>query len=358
MKDILSMTLDELTADLTNEKPYRAKQIYSWLHQKRAVTFDEMSDLPAALREKLNKEHIICRLTAVKTLVSERDGTKKYLFELPDGECIETVFMEYKHAHSLCISSQVGCRMGCKFCASGLDGLVRNLTPAEMLSQVYEVERLTGETIGSLVMMGIGEPLDNYDNTIKFLTLLSDKNGKNLSLRHVSLSTCGLVPKIRELSKLHLGLTLSVSLHDSDNAKREDIMPVTKAYNIDELIKACKEYIAETGRRISFEYAVIAGVNDSKTDAERLIKLLRGINCHVNLIPVNNVSETDFHNKKDNVKNFEGYLNAGKIPVTVRRTLGSDINAACGQLRKQRTEDRRQKTEDRRQKTEFGINDC
>jgi 23S rRNA (adenine2503-C2)-methyltransferase len=335
MKDILSMTLEELTADLSFEKPYRAKQLYNWLHVKRALTFDEMSDLPASLREKLNADYIICKLATVKTLVSERDGTIKYLFELPDGECIETVFMEYRHAHSLCISSQVGCRMGCKFCASGLDGLVRNLTPAEMLSQVYEVERLTGETIGSLVMMGIGEPLDNFDNTIKFLTMLSDKNGKNLSLRHVSLSTCGLVPKIRELQKLHLGLTLSISLHHADNASREDIMPVTKAYNIDELILACRDYIAETGRRISFEYAVIAGVNDSEVDAKKLIKLLRGINCHVNLIPVNKVAETGYHNKKDNVKNFEGYLVAAKIPVTIRRTLGSDINAACGQLRRQ-----------------------
>jgi 23S rRNA (adenine2503-C2)-methyltransferase len=345
MKDILSLTLEELTAELSTEKPYRAKQIYSWLHVKRAVTFDEMSDLPAALREKLRENYIICKLTAVKTLISAKDGTIKYLFELPDGECIETVFMEYRHAYSLCISSQVGCRMGCKFCASGLDGLVRNLSPAEMLSQVYEAERLTGKTIGSLVMMGIGEPLDNFDNTIKFLSMLSDKDGKNLSLRHVSLSTCGLVPKIRELQKLHLGLTLSISLHDADNAKREDIMPVTKAYNIDELISACREYIAETGRRISFEYAVIAGVNDSKTDAQRLINLLRGINCHVNLIPVNSVAETNYHNKKDNVKSFEGYLNAAKIPVTIRRTLGSDINAACGQLRKQSTEYRVQNTE-------------
>ncbi|MDR0986992.1 MAG: 23S rRNA (adenine(2503)-C(2))-methyltransferase RlmN [Ruminococcus sp.] len=334
MKDILSYTLPELIAELPTEKLYRAKQIYSWLHVKRALTFDEMSDLPAALREKLREDYIICKLKTVKTLISERDGTIKYLFELPDGECIETVFMEYRHAYSLCISSQVGCRMGCKFCASGLDGLVRNLTPSEMLSQVYEVERLTGKTIGSLVMMGIGEPLDNFDNTVKFLSMLSDKNGKNLSLRHLSLSTCGLVPKIKELAALRLGLTLSVSLHQADNAKREEIMPVTKAYNIDELIGACRVYIAETGRRISFEYAVIAGVNDSKDDADRLIKLLRGINCHVNLIPVNNVAESNFHNKRENVKNFEGYLNAAKIPVTTRRTLGSDINAACGQLRR------------------------
>ncbi|MDR0974733.1 MAG: 23S rRNA (adenine(2503)-C(2))-methyltransferase RlmN [Ruminococcus sp.] len=340
MKDILSLTREELTEEILalGEKRYRAEQIYKWLHIKRAYAFEEMSDLPASLRSTLRENYIICKITAVKTLISKIDGTRKYLFELSDGECIETVFMEYKHAYSLCISSQVGCRMGCKFCASGLDGLVRNLTPAEMLSQVYEVERLTGKTIGSLVMMGIGEPLDNYDNTIKFLTLLSDENGKNLSLRHVSLSTCGLVPKIQELCKLRLGLTLSVSLHQADNTKREDIMPVTKAYNIDELIAACREYISYTGRRISFEYTVISGVNDSKEDAQKLSKLLRGLNCHVNLIPANNVTETNYYNKKDSTRIFESYLLSAKIPVTIRRTLGSDINAACGQLRRQSAE--------------------
>jgi 23S rRNA (adenine2503-C2)-methyltransferase len=333
--DILSLTLSELGEKLAafHEKKFRTKQIYSWLHQKRVQSFDEMSDISLDLRKKLSESFTIPKIEAVKELVSAQDRTRKYLFALPDGECIETVLMEYRHAHSLCISSQVGCKMGCVFCASGKNGLVRNMTPSEMLLQVYEVERLTGVNIGSLVMMGIGEPLDNYDNTIKFLTLLSDENGKNLSLRHVSLSTCGLVPKIRELAELRLGLTLSVSLHNADNTKRQEIMPVAKAYSVDELISACKDYIDRTGRRISFEYAVIDDINDSSEDAAKLIALLRGINCHINLIPVNSVDGTGYSKNNKSVLRFKEALEKDRLQVTIRRTLGSDINAACGQLR-------------------------
>jgi 23S rRNA (adenine2503-C2)-methyltransferase len=335
-KDILSLGLPELTEEITalGEKSFRAKQIFNWLHVKRVTGFSQMSDISAALREKLEQQFTIIRLGTVHELISKKDNTRKYLFELLDGEFVETVFMEYKHAFSLCISSQVGCKMGCSFCASGRAGFVRNLSPSEMLSQVYETERLTGETIGSLVMMGIGEPLDNFDNTIAFLRLLSDEHGKNLSLRHVSLSTCGLVPRIRELAGLRLGLTLSVSLHQADDTARSAIMPINKAYNIGTLIDACRDYIAATGRRVSFEYAVIGGVNDSAADADRLIKLLHGMNCHVNLIPVNNVKESGFFVERSSVLRFLDRLSRGGLGVTIRRTLGSDIEAACGQLRR------------------------
>jgi 23S rRNA (adenine2503-C2)-methyltransferase len=338
--DILSLTLPELGEKLTElgEKKFRAKQIYSWLHVKRVRNFDEMSDISLSLRKKLSENFYILKIEAVKELVSGQDGTRKYLFALPDGECIETVLMEYRHAHSLCVSSQVGCRMGCVFCASGKNGLVRNMMPSEMLLQVYEVEKLTGFNIGSLVMMGIGEPLDNYDNTIKFLTLLSDENGKNLSLRHVSLSTCGLVPKILELADLHLGLTLSVSLHNADNNKRQEIMPIAKAFSVDELINVCKDYIDKTGRRISFEYAVIDGINDSPEDAAKLSATLYGINCHINLIPVNSVDETGYNKNNKSILRFKELLERDKLQVTIRRTLGSDINAACGQLRMNHTQ--------------------
>jgi 23S rRNA (adenine2503-C2)-methyltransferase len=330
------MTLTELSDELIaiGEKPFRAKQIYGWLHQKRVQDFADMTDISASLRDKLSDSFEIYKLKTVRELVSAVDGTRKYLYELPDGEYIETVFMAYKHAFSLCISSQVGCKMGCSFCASGIAGFVRNLTPSEMLLQVYETELRTGFNIGSLVMMGIGEPLDNFNNTLRFLTLLSDERGKNLSLRHVSLSTCGIVPKIYELAELRLGLTLSISLHQADDCKRSEIMPVNNAYNISSLIAACKDYFDKTGRRVSFEYAVIEGVNDSTDDANRLSKLLRGLNCHINLIPVNSVQESGYHVSNRSVQHFKKRLEDGKLNVTIRRRLGSDINAACGQLRR------------------------
>ncbi|MGN0691849.1 MAG: 23S rRNA (adenine(2503)-C(2))-methyltransferase RlmN [Oscillospiraceae bacterium] len=335
--DILSLYPDELASEIEalGEKKFRAAQIFDWLHVKRAVSFDEMTNISLSLRTKLDEKFYINRLNVVKTLESSIDNTVKYLYELSDGNHVECVLMDYKHGNSLCISTQVGCKMGCKFCASTIAGFKRNLRPSEMLSEIYEAERSSGRKVESLVLMGIGEPLDNFDNVVRFLKLLSCPEGKNLSLRHVSLSTCGLVDRIYELAELKLGLTLSVSLHAADNKRRSEIMPVNNSYNIEKLLDACRDYIASTGRRISFEYAVIRGVNDSKADADKLIGLLKGMNCHVNLIPVNEIKERDFKSDRRSVLNFQHMLETGGLNVTVRRTLGSDINAACGQLRRE-----------------------
>lgn len=336
-EDILSLSAEELADELEalGEKKFRAGQIFEWLHVKRAVSFDEMTNISLALRTKLSDKFYINRLNIVRKLESSIDNTVKYLYELSDGNHIETVLMDYKHGNSLCISTQVGCKMGCRFCASTIAGFKRNLMPSEMLEQIYEAERDSGRKVESLVLMGIGEPLDNYDNVVKFLKLLSCPKGKNLSLRHVSVSTCGLVDRIYDLAENRFGLTLSVSLHASSNERRSEIMPVNKRYDINELLAACRDYIEKTGRRISFEYAVIRGVNDSQQDADKLIKLLHGINCHVNLIPVNEIKERDFKSDRQSVQNFMHMLEKGGLNVTVRRTLGSDINAACGQLRRE-----------------------
>lgn len=336
-EDILSLSAEELADELEalGEKKFRAGQIFEWLHVKRAVSFDEMTNISLALRTKLSDKFYINRLNIVRKLESSIDNTVKYLYELSDGNHIETVLMDYKHGNSLCISTQVGCKMGCRFCASTIAGFKRNLLPSEMLEQIYEAERNSGRKVESLVLMGIGEPLDNYDNVVKFLKLLSCPKGKNLSLRHVSVSTCGLVDRIYDLAENRFGLTLSVSLHASSNERRSEIMPVNKRYDINELLAACRDYIEKTGRRISFEYAVIRGVNDSQQDADKLIKLLHGINCHVNLIPVNEIKERDFKSDRQSVQNFMHMLEKGGLNVTVRRTLGSDINAACGQLRRE-----------------------
>lgn len=335
--DILSLSLEELTEKIIGlgEKKFRAGQIFEWLHVKRAVSFDEMTNISLSLRTKLNENFYINRLKVVKTLESSIDNTVKYLYELPDGNHVECVLMDYKHGNSLCISTQVGCKMGCKFCASTIAGFKRNLEPSEMLSEIYEAERSSGRKVESLVLMGIGEPLDNFDNVIRFLQLLSCPEGKNLSLRHVSLSTCGLVDKIYELAEYKFGLTLSVSLHAADDKRRSEIMPVNNSYNIERLLKTCSDYINATGRRISFEYAVICGVNDSKQDADKLSALLKGMNCHVNLIPVNEIKERDFRSDRRSVLNFQHMLENNGLNVTIRRTLGSDINAACGQLRRE-----------------------
>ena len=336
-EDILSLSAEELADELEalGEKKFRAGQIFEWLHVKRAVSFDEMTNISLPLRTKLSDKFYINRLNIVRKLESSIDNTVKYLYELSDGNHIETVLMDYKHGNSLCISTQVGCKMGCRFCASTIAGFKRNLLPSEMLEQIYEAERDSGRKVESLVLMGIGEPLDNYDNVVKFLKLLSCPKGKNLSLRHVSVSTCGLVDRIYDLAENRFGLTLSVSLHASSNERRSEIMPVNKRYDINELLAACRDYIEKTGRRISFEYAVIRGVNDSQQDADKLIKLLHGINCHVNLIPVNEIKERDFKSDRQSVQNFMHMLEKGGLNVTVRRTLGSDINAACGQLRRE-----------------------
>lgn len=291
--DIMSLDLPELEARLeaAGEKKFRAKQIYKWLHVKRIFDFDKMTDLSVQLREHLKDNFCVNGLFVQKKLESSIDNTVKYLYRLSDGNYVETVLMEYSYGHSICVSTQVGCKMGCRFCASAIAGFVRSLEPSEILMQIYETERNSGVKVSGVVLMGIGEPLDNFDNVVKFLRILSDSSGNNFSLRHVSLSTCGIVPRIYDLAELKLQLTLCISLHASDNEARSEIMPVNRAYNIQELLEACRHYIDRTGRRITFEYAVISGVNSSDKDADRLSDLLRGINCHVNLIPVNKVRE-------------------------------------------------------------------
>lgn len=335
--DILSLSLEEIIMELDSlgEKKFRAEQIYNWLHVKKVTDFSEMSNISLELRTKISEKFYIKRLNIVKRLESCVDNTIKYLYELDDGNHIESVLMDYKHGNSICISTQVGCKMGCNFCASTIAGFRRNLTPSEMLMQIYLAEKDSGRHVDSLVLMGIGEPLDNYNNVIRFLELLSSPKGRNMSLRHVSLSTCGIVPRIYDLAKLRTGLTLSVSLHSADNARRSEIMPVNRSWDINELISACRDYIRDTGRRISFEYAVISGVNDSPRDAEALARLLKGMNCHINLIPVNKIRERSYSADRKSVELFSKRLEKLGMNVTVRRTLGADINAACGQLRRE-----------------------
>lgn len=336
-KDILSMDLPELTEEIKalGQPAYRAGQIYKWLHQAGENSFDGMTNLPKALREQLHDNFVIFGCSIEKKLISEYDETVKYLFRLHDGECVETVLMKYKYGYSVCVSSQVGCRMGCKFCASTLNGVVRNLAASEILSQVYTVQRDNGVRVSHIVMMGMGEPFDNFDNAMRFLRLVTDENGLNLSMRHISLSTCGIVPGICRLAEENLQLTLSVSLHAPNNALRSSMMPVNKKWPVETLIKACKDYTAATSRRISFEYALVSGVNDTPACARELAALLKGMLCHINLIPVNEVAETGMKKSTtDSVRRFEALLAECGFAVTVRRTLGSDINAACGQLRR------------------------
>lgn len=334
--DILSLSLTELEQLLidSGEKKFRAKQIFQWLHVKRVIDFDKMTDISVQLRQHLKENFCVNGLFMQKRLESAIDNTVKYLYRLPDGNFVETVLMDYSYGKSICVSTQVGCKMGCNFCASAIAGFVRHLEPSEILMQIYETERDAGTRVSGVVLMGIGEPLDNFDNVVKFLSLLSDKNGNNLSLRHVALSTCGLVPKIRQLADMKLQLTLSVSLHSPYDDKRSEIMPVNRTYNIDELIEACRYYIEKTGRRVTFEYAVIDGVNSSENDACKLAALLKGLNCHVNLIPVNPVRERNYRTARSGVAEFAKRLGQKGINATVRRTLGSDIEAACGQLRR------------------------
>ena len=333
-KDILSLSREELAQEIAQlgEKPFRAKQIYEWLHVKRVQSFAEMTNLSAQFRERLDEIFCIKSLIIKKRLVSNIDNTVKYLYGLPDGESVETVLMEYKHGNSLCISTQVGCKMGCRFCASTIAGFVRNLLPSELLLQIYETERDSGRHVDSIVLMGIGEPLDNFDNVVKFMTLLNT-GGEGMSLRHLSLSTCGVVDKIYKLAELNLGLTLSISLHAATDEKRSSIMPINNRFCLEELMTACRDYFKKTGRRISFEYSLIEGVNDTEESAAELIKLLDGMLCHVNLIPINEIREREFK-KSRFVEKFQKRLTDAGINATVRRTLGTDINAACGQLRR------------------------
>ncbi|MBR3289221.1 MAG: 23S rRNA (adenine(2503)-C(2))-methyltransferase RlmN [Clostridia bacterium] len=336
MIDIKSMRRDELRACLTERgwQAFRADQIRSWLH--RGVTdFDAMTNLPADLRRALASEFVIPSVSVERRLVSAIDGTVKYLFSLPDGEAVESVLMDYKHGWSQCLSTQVGCRMGCSFCATGMEGLARNLLPSEMMAQIEAAQADRGIRVSSIVLMGMGEPLDNYDNVLRFLEMLGEEGGVQIGQRHVSLSTCGLVDKIRDLQKLNLQLTLSVSLHAPNDDIRRRLMPIARKWSIEELLDACRDYAEATSRRISFEYAMFDGVNDSDACARELAQRLRGMLCHVNLIPANAVEGTDNRrSERARLQAFCDILSARGITTTVRRTLGADISASCGQLRR------------------------
>ncbi len=335
-QDLKSMTLAEMTEAVRGlgEPSFRGKQIFTWLH-KGVTSFEDMSNLSKALRQKLDEQFYITAPEIVRKQQSQKDGTIKYLWKLRDGNCVETVLMRYRHGNSICISSEVGCAMGCAFCASTKGGLVRRLTPSEMVDQVLFSSLDSGLEISNIVLMGIGEPLDNYDTVLRFLELINSPEGMNIGMRHISLSTCGLVDRISRLAGEKLQLTLSVSLHAPTDELRSQIMPVNRKYSVDVLLQACKEYFEKTGRRISFEYAMIRDVNDSKELAERLAKKLDGITAHVNLIPLNNIEESPLKpSSRKTIMEFQKTLEDRGIPCTVRRTLGSDIDASCGQLRR------------------------
>ena len=337
MTDLLSLSFSELEALMPElgEKRFVASQLFGWLHRQRVCDFEAMTNLSRPLREKLKNNYVISGCTIAKKLVSVYDNTVKYLFSLQDGEQIESVVMKYKYGYTICVSSQVGCKMGCTFCASGIAGFVRNLLPGEILSQVYTASRDLEIRISHVVMMGVGEPMDNLDNVLRFLSLITDEKGYNLSMRNISLSTCGVVPGIYRLMEENLQLTLSISLHAPNDEIRSRTMPVNRRWPMHELLQACRAYTEHTGRRISFEYALIAGVNDSDRDAKELASRLRGMLCHVNLIPVNSVKERDYvRSSPARVQSFQHTLELCHINATVRRTLGSDINASCGQLRR------------------------
>lgn len=336
-KDICAYNYDELKDEIAalGEKPFRAKQIYEWLHVKLADEFAEMTNLSKSLREKLEEQYAILPVKMLERQVSQIDGTNKFLFRLHDGNVVESVLMKYKHGNSVCISSQVGCRMGCAFCASTIGGLQRNLSASEMLGQIYQIQKITQERVSNVVIMGTGEPMDNYDNFLKFIHLLTDEYGLNISHRNVTVSTCGIVPKILELAKEHLQITLALSLHGSNQEKRRKLMPVANKYDLSEVLAACDTYFNETGRRVTFEYSLVHDVNDTEEDARELIALLKPRNCHLNLIPVNPVKERDFiRPSRKSALNFKNKLEKSGINVTIRREMGSDIDGACGQLRR------------------------
>ena len=341
--DIKSLSLTELTEELKSrgEKAFRAKQMYEWMHVKLARNYDEMTNLSKAFREFCQENYSYTSLEAVTVQESKIDGTRKFLFCLADGNMVESVWMKYKHGNSVCISSQVGCRMGCRFCASTLDGLERNLLPSEMLDQIYAITRITGERVSNVVVMGTGEPMDNYDNLLKFLHLLTDENGLNISQRNITVSTCGIVPKMRELAEEKLQITLALSLHATTDEKRKELMPIANRYSIAELMDACKFYFDKTGRRITFEYSLVGGVNDTDKDAAELSALAKPLNCHINLIPVNPIKERDYvQSEAGRIKAFQNKLERNKINSTVRREMGRDIDGACGQLRRKVTNSR------------------
>ena len=327
--DVKSLNLKELEEFLLSlgEKKFRAKQIYEWMHIHHVTSFDEMTNLSKNLRETLKEKADLIVLEEELVQISKIDGTRKYLFALADGNMIESVLMKYKHGNSVCVSSQVGCRMGCRFCASTLDGLVRNLTPSEILEQIYRIQESIGERISNVVVMGSGEPMDNYDNIVKFIELLTDEHGLHISQRNLTVSTCGLVPQMKQLADLKLQITLALSLHASSQEKRKELMPVANSYELSEVLDACRYYFDKTGRRLTFEYSLVGGVNDTDEDAERL--------GHINLIPVNPIKERDYvQSDHEEILKFKNKLEKNGINVTIRREMGRDIDGACGQLRK------------------------
>ena len=335
--DIKSLSLSELEDSIKelDEPKFRAKQLYEWMHVKKARSYDEMTNISKSLKEKCIEHYDYTALQVVDVQKSKIDGTQKFLFGLSDGNVIESVFMRYKFGNSVCISSQVGCRMGCRFCASTIDGVVRNLGPSEMLDQIYAISRETGEKISRVVVMGSGEPLDNYDNLLKFIKLLTDENGMNMGQRNLTVSTCGIVPNIYRLADEELSINLALSLHASNNEKRKKLMPIAEKYSIDEVLDACRAYFDKTGRQLTFEYSLVSGVNDTDEDAAELSKLLEGINAVVNLIPVNPIKERDFKpTDRSGALAFKNKLEKSRINVTIRREMGRDIDGACGQLRR------------------------
>ena len=340
-KDIKSLTLPELEEELRQigEKAFRAKQMYEWMHKKLARSFEEMTNLSKSLREQCAENYEFTALKVARVQESKLDGTRKYLFELADGNMVESVWMKYKHGNSVCISSQVGCRMGCRFCASTLDGLERNLLPSEMLDQIYSIQLLTGERVSNVVVMGTGEPMDNYDNLLTFIRILTDENGLNISQRNVTVSTCGIVPRMRQLAEEKLQITLALSLHAATDERRKELMPIANRYSIEELMTTCAYYFEKTGRRITFEYSLVGGVNDTDEDAALLSALAKPINCHINLIPVNPIKERDYvQSEAGRIRAFQNKLEKNKIQCTIRREMGRDIDGACGQLRRKHIE--------------------
>lgn len=334
--DIKSMYINEIEDWMKahGQPGFRAKQVYQWMHEKFVGSTEEMTNLPKALREQMDQDGFVT-IQEETRLESEKDGTIKFLFKLQDGQMIETVFMRYSYGNSICISSQAGCRMGCKFCASTIGGLVRNLTASEMLEQVYSAMRITGERISNIVVMGTGEPLDNYDNLVRFVRIISDEKGYNISQRNITVSSCGIVPRIYDLADENLTITFALSLHAPTDEERKELMPVAYTYTLKETIDACKAYFEKTGRRVTFEYSLVKGKNDSVEQAQKLAKLLKGMNCHVNLIPVNPIEERDFdRSDNDSISKFKLVLEKNSINGTIRRSVGSDIDAACGQLRR------------------------